>query len=207
MNMDVWGSWWSMFAAQITWLEFIAVVFGLLSVWYARAQNILVFPTGIISVLIYVYICLEAKLYADMGINAYYFAMSVYGWVYWTSRKGQGAGEIVPVSWNTGKEWLMSLSLLMLSFLLIFWVLRDFTDSDVPLFDALTTSFAFVAMLLMARKKIENWHAWIITDALSIPLYIYKGLWLTSFQYFVFLILAVMGLITWQRQYRNHKHS
>jgi nicotinamide mononucleotide transporter len=206
MNMDDWASWWLMFTAQITLLECIAVLFGLMSVWYARAQNILVFPTGIVSVVIYVYICLEAKLYADMGINAYYFVMSVYGWMYWTRGRANPKG-VVPISWNSRREWMLSLSTLLISFLLIFWILRTFTDSDVPGFDALTTSFAFVAMLLMARKKIENWHAWIITDALSIPLYIYKGLWLTSFQYFVFLILAVMGLITWQRQYKNQKHS
>jgi nicotinamide mononucleotide transporter len=206
MNMEIWATWWQAFAEQITWLEFTAVVFGLLSVWFARAQNIWVFPTGIISVAIYVYICLGAKLYADMGINAYYFIMSVYGWIYWT--RGDATSKVqVQVSWNTQKEWFLSLITLLGSFLLIFWVLQDFTDSDVPAADALTTSFAFVAMLLMARKKIENWHAWIITDALSIPLYLYKGLWLTSFQYFVFLIIAVMGLRTWQKQYREQKEA
>jgi nicotinamide mononucleotide transporter len=192
---------WSAGLEQMTWLEFTAVVFGLLSVWYARAENILVFPTGIISVLIYVYITLEYKLYADTGINAYYFIMSVYGWYFWSRAKGTKSTR--PISRNSPGEWLAGVVILLLSFVTIYWALSSFTDSDVPAWDALTTSFAFVAMLLMARKKIENWHAWIITDVLSIPLYIYKGLMLTAFQFFVFLILAVMGLLAWQKSYRQ----
>ncbi len=183
---------------QMTLLESTAVFFGLLSVWYSRLENILVFPTGIISVLIYVYICFGAKLYADVGINAYYFIMSIYGWYIWSRKDNHN--NFISISTNTSKEWLFSGVLLAGSFILIAYLLVNFTDSDVPLWDALTTSMAFVAMLLMAKKKIEHWIAWIFTNLLSIPLYFYKGLILTSFQFFVFLILAIMGYTRWRRE-------
>ncbi len=182
---------------QMTWLEAIAVLFGLLSVWFAKKENILVFTTGIVSVLIYVHICFGAKLYADMGINAYYFVMSVYGWFIW-SRKGVETVHI-PISKNSKLENVIALTLLLVSYFVIQYVLKTFTDSDVPHWDALTTSVAFAAMWMMAKKKVENWIAWIITDLISVPLYFYKGYILTSFQYLVFLGLAIAGLIAWQK--------
>lgn len=189
---------------QMTLLEATAVFFGLLSVWYSRLENILVFPTGIISVLIYVYICFGAKLYADVGINAYYFIMSIYGWYLWTRKDSNN--NFLPITTNSTKEWIISIATLIGSFILIAYSLINFTDSDVPYWDALTTSMAFVAMLLMAKKKIENWIAWIFTNLLSIPLYFYKGLMLTSFQFLIFLILAVMGFTKWRRELSIQKN-
>lgn len=183
--------------AQMTWLEAVAVIFGLASVWYARLENILVYPTGIISVIIYVYICAGAKLYADMGINAYYFVMSVYGWVVWS--KKVDPTHRIPISRNSLSENISSVIILVVSFFVLRYVLINYTDSDVPVWDSATTAIFFVAMWLMARKKIENWIAWIIADAVSIPLYFHKGLLLTSFQYLVFLILAIMGYIAWKK--------
>lgn len=182
---------------QTTLLEAIAVLFGLASVWYARKGNILVFPTGIVSVIIYVYICFGAKLYADMGINAYYFVMSVYGWYTWSQKSGR---RTIPIEKNSTMENIVSLAIFALSFFILRWLLIHYTDSDVPNIDALTTAIFFVAMWLMARKKLENWTAWIIADAISIPLYFYKGLLLTSAQYVVFLVLAIMGYITWRNE-------
>jgi nicotinamide mononucleotide transporter len=181
--------------AAMSWLEGIAVVFGLASVYYSMKENILVFPTGIVSTLIYVWICLQVKLYADMGINAYYFSMSIFGWYIWTNPKpGKTA---VPVTWLSKTGIFQSLSLWIFSYLVLYFVLINFTDSDVPYWDSFTTSSAFVGMWLMAKKKVENWIAWIITDLVSVPLYFYKGLVLTSFQFLVFTILAVLGLIAW----------
>lgn len=180
---------------EMTWLEAIAVFFGLASVFYSMKENILVFPTGIVSTLIYVWICLQVKLYADMGINAYYFIMSIYGWYIW-SRPKPGAAK-VPVTWLDKKGIMASLGLFLVSYAVLYFVLVTFTDSDVPYWDSFTTSSAFVGMWLMAKKKVENWIAWIVTDLVSVPLYIYKGLLLTSFQFLVFTILAVLGLIAW----------
>jgi nicotinamide mononucleotide transporter len=181
--------------AQMTWLEAIAVFFGIASVMYSIKKNILVFPTGMVSTLIYVYICLKYKLYADMGINAYYFGMSIYGWYLW-SKPSKESLEL-PVSWLSSMGQLQAVVLFVVSYLVLYLVLKNFTDSDVPYWDSFTTASAFVGMWLMAKKKVENWIAWIITDLVSVPLYLYKGLLLTSFQFLFFTVLAIIGLIQW----------
>ncbi len=183
--------------AEYSLLEVGGVFFGLISVIFAKKENILVFPSGIISVLIYIYLTFHARLYADMAINAYYFAMSIYGWYYWA--KKENGNEETPVSTNTRKEWIVTLAILVFSFILLQQVLLHLTDSDVPTIDALTTAIFFVGMQLMAKKKIENWIAWIIGDFISIPLYFYKGLVLTSFQFLIFFILAIAGYLSWKK--------
>jgi len=183
-------------AYQTTWLEAVAVFFGLASVWFSKQENILLYPTGIVSVLIYIYITWEYKLYADMGINGYYFIMSVYGWHHWTNAKDKPQ---IPITTNSKKEHAVSFLFLLGSYFLIRWVLMSFTDSDVPNWDAATTSFALVGMWLMAEKKLENWIAWIITDIISVPLYLYKGLPFTAFQFLVFTGLATWGFFSWKK--------
>jgi len=183
---------------QTTLIEVVAVVFGLLSVWYSMKVNILVYPTGIVSVLIYVYICYIAGLYADMGINAVYFVMSVYGWYNWT--RPHNDKSILSVTYATKKQNFIALSSTIASFFLIRYILVAYTDSNVPEIDAFTTAVFLIGMWLMAIKKVENWIYWIIGDIVSIPLYFYKGLVFTSFQYSVFLILAIIGYIAWRKE-------
>ncbi|MBN7809812.1 nicotinamide mononucleotide transporter [Algoriphagus sp. H41] len=187
---------------NMTWLEGIAVFFGIASVFYSMREHIWVYPTGLISTSIYVWICFEYKLYADMGINAYYFGMSIYGWYVWTHpREDQ---PVLPVTWLSGKGWGYSALLFAASYAVLSQVLARFTDSDVPYWDSFTTASAFVGMWLMAKKKVENWYFWLLTDLVSMPLYFYKGLVLTSFQYLVFTVLATMGLIAWVKSSRSH---
>ncbi len=178
-------------------IEWIAVVTGLLSVWCSMKENILVYPFGIVSVLIYVYLAFNYKLYADMGVNSYYFVMSVYGWYHWKDTGGER--DQIPVTKNNKHEWVITTGLLIGSFGILVFILWNFTDSDVPIWDALTTCFAITGMWLMARKKLENWIAWIITDIISIPLYFYKGLVLTSVQFFLFTLLALAGYLAWRK--------
>ena len=182
-------------------LEAIAVVFGILSVWFAKKENILVFPTGIISVLIYIYICFFAKLYADMGINFVYFVMSIYGWYMW-SRKDIET-HVLPISWCKLKDHVISAVMLIVFFIGLSYFLTNYTDSNVPIIDSATTSIFIVGMWLMARKKIENWIYWIIGDIISIPLYFYKDLALTSIQFSVFLILAILGFLEWRNKIKQ----
>lgn len=181
--------------------EFIAVIFGLLSVWYARKENVWVYPTGIINVLIYVYLCFHAGLYADMGINAFYFLMSVYGWYRWTHKDSES--HQLPISVLNKVQWLYSVVAVIVFFFIVKFLLVNYTDSTVPNFDSFTTALFIVAMWLMAVKKVENWIFWIIGDALVIPLFAYKGLAFTGIQYIVFLILAIMGLIEWRKRFNK----
>jgi nicotinamide mononucleotide transporter len=183
-----------------TWIEIIAVTFGLLSVWFAKKENILVYPTGIINVLIYVYLCYFAGLYADMGINAFYFVMSVYGWYNW-GRKDKEKHH-VPISKTTRVQLIICLVAFVIFFFILWYILHRFTDSVVPVWDSITTSLFIVSMWLMAIKKIENWLGWIIGDALVIPLFSYKGLVFTSFQYIAFLALAIAGYLEWKKKLR-----
>ncbi|MFP4469082.1 MAG: nicotinamide riboside transporter PnuC [Bacteroidales bacterium] len=188
-----------------TWLEAIAVFFGLLSVWYAKKENILVYPTGIISVLIYVYICFFAGLYADMGINFFYFIMSVYGWYKWTRKDRQD--NYIPIKWNSPQMQVYAVLASIAFFFLLRHVLSNYTDSTVPNWDAATTAIFIVGMWLMALKRIENWIYWIVGDLVSIPLYFYKGLVLTSFQFLVFLILAILGYMEWRHRIKLQKDA
>jgi nicotinamide mononucleotide transporter len=190
---------------QMTWLEGIAVFFGLLSVWYSLKRDILVFPTGIVSTVIFVYICFPAKLYADMSINVYYTAMSIYGWVLWTRKTDDK--DVLPVSYNSGIENMITLAFFVVSFAFWYFVLTQYTDSDVPLWDSLTTAIFIVGMWLMAKKKVENWIAWILGDLISVPLYFYKGLLLASVQFLVFTGIAVAGLIVWINDVKQQKGS
>ncbi|MCK9291373.1 MAG: nicotinamide riboside transporter PnuC [Bacteroidales bacterium] len=186
---------------QTSWIEVVAVFFGLLSVWYSTKVNILVYPTGIVSVLIYVYICFVVGLYADMGINVIYFLVSVYGWYNWL--RPTADQKQLPVRFNTRKMQWIGIIASVIFFAVISQILVNFTDSTVPYIDAFTTAVFIVGMYFMAEKKVENWIYWIIGDVVSVPLYFYKGLVFTSFQYLIFLILAVKGLIGWWKEANN----
>lgn len=188
-----------------SWFEAIAVLLGIASVWYARRENILVYPTGIVSVLIYVFICFNARLYADAGINLFYFGMSVYGWYNWT-RGGVNSTELLITKNNKVQQWTSVLYTFTAywAILGLIWLFnRDDTvymQSYVPWVDSFTTAVFLIGMLLMAKKKVENWVYWIIGDIVSIPLYFMKGLVFTSFQYTVFLVIAILGYIEWNRR-------
>ncbi len=184
-------------ARNLSPLEVGGVFFGLVSVLYERRGNVLLFPTGIISVLIYVYLCFHTKLYADMATNIYYFVVSIYGWYYWASR--DKSGKQPPVSRLTQKEVYAYLVILVLSFIVLYLLLKYFTDSNVPVADATTTAISFVGMILLSRKKIENWYAWMAANFISIPLYFYKGLVLTSFQFLIFFIISISGFLVWRK--------
>lgn len=188
-------------AYSTTWLEATGVIFGLLSVWYSKQEHIWVYPTGIISVSVYIYLTLQYGLYAETGINAYYFIMSVYGWYHWKDT-GDNRPQI-PITRNNWKENVISVVFFVASFGFIRWVLLEFTDSDVPTFDAFTTALALVGMWLMARKKLENWVAWIICDIASVPLYLYKGLAFTALQFLIFTGLATWGYFAWRQKLKG----
>lgn len=198
--------WWTNFVEQLlqtSWLEAIAVVAGIGSVWFSKQESILVYPVGIVSVLIYVYLAWVYQLYADSGVNFYYFVMSVYGW--WNWKHTNSDANQIPISRSDGKGHLINGFVFVASFVLLGFVLTKFTNSDVPMWDAFTTAAAITAMWLMAQKKIEHWIFWLICNLSSIPLYTYKGLPFTSFQFLIFTILSIMGWISWSRKLKELK--
>ncbi len=188
-------------------LEITAVVFGLLSVVFSKKNNILVFPTGMISTLIFVYLLYQWELLGDMMINAYYFIMSIYGWYIWTRK--DSAQHDTPISTTTLKEKRQSLLIFVATVIFVVTVYSVFNKFNqwTAYVDTITTAIFFVAMWLMAKRKIENWIYWIIGDMISIPLYFYKGLTFSSFQYIVFTILAILGYQEWKKIIKNEESS
>jgi nicotinamide mononucleotide transporter len=185
--------------AHLVALEMIAVVFGFLSVWYAQRENILVFPTGIISTGIFVYILLVFGLLGDMLINAYYFVMSVFGWYVWTRKVD--ATHFIPITRTSSREklWSALLFFAAITFVALVYLAFEKFDNWTAYVDTFTTAIFFVGMWLMAKKKLENWTYWIIGDIISVPLYLYKGLIFTSLQFFLFTLIAIYGYFTWKK--------
>ncbi len=188
-------------------LEVVAVVFGLLSVWYAKKDNILVFPTGIISTVIFVYLLYQWGLIGDMLINGYYFIMSIFGWHVWTRKVD--STHLTPITHTTVKEKKTAAIIFVLTIAFVFIIYQWFDrwNDWVAYVDTLTTAIFFVGMWLMAKKKIENWLFWIVGDLISVPLYLYKGYTFTSIQYLIFTIIAVYGYLEWKKIINNHNQG
>ena len=195
-------------------LEIIAMVFGILSVYFSVKKNIWVYPTGIISTALYVYILFVFGLLGDCMINVYYTVMSIYGWILWA--KNSEDHVHVEVSWATKKEWIYGSILFVLSLILVtvVYYYKPFIDNKFSMenvnlglyhldwanwLDVFTTSIFLVGMWFMAKRRIENWIFWIIGDFICIPMMIYKGLGITSVQYMVFTVMAFIGYFEWKK--------
>jgi|TARA_B100001741_G_scaffold97898_1_gene80149 nicotinamide mononucleotide transporter len=187
-------------------LEIFAVFFGFISVWFSKNNNVLVFPTGLINTSIFVYLLFKWELLGDMIINAYYFVVSIYGWYYWTRKNSNNDyTPISKVNYNDQKI-ILVISILSAIFVSLMYTVFNKWSGLVSYIDILTTSIFFAGMWLMARRKIESWIFWIIGDIISIPLYLYKGLTFTSFQYFIFTFIAIAGYYKWKSIY-NRKNQ
>lgn len=185
------------------WLEYIAVFAGIASVWFSRIENILVYPVGLISTIIYIYLSFKYHLLGEATVNFYYTIMSVYGWILWAKKNQQHEHAVVITSSST-KEWRNQLLFFAFFYVTIFIALtylkKGFAPGAIPWADALASGTAFTGMWLMARKKVESWYWWILTNIASIPLYFVKGLVFTSVFYFVLFIMAIFGLYEWNKR-------
>ena len=186
-------------------LEYIGVITGIASVWFSRNENILVYPVGLISTIIYIYISVKGNLLGEASVNIYYTIMSFYGWVIW-SKKDSTNNHLTIITVSDKKEWMKALLFFLAFYVAIFAVLtfaKKAFPAAIPWADSFASASAYTGMWLMAKKKLENWHWWLITDFASIPLYFVKGYVFTSFQFLVFLILAAMGLIEWKKRVKQ----
>ena len=210
-------------------LEATAAFFGILSVWYAKKEKILVYPTGIISTFLYIFICYRFVLYGDMIVNIYYTLMSIYGWYMW-SKVIDDAQHHIPISRTNFNDKLKAIGIFVFTSIFVIVVYRYYNvmpnnlgfsesvnyalenmfsgdlekfRSITPFIDTFTTGIFFAAMWLMANKKLENWTLWIIGDLASVPLYFVKGLGFTGIQYTIFLFLAIQGYFAWKKSLDN----
>lgn len=200
-------------------LEIIATLFGIISVFFSKNRNILVYPTGIISTFLYIYLFFNWGLYGETLINLYYTSMSIYGWILW-NKKTEEDNIHVEVEWATKYDYLKSIALFVATFIfiIILYHFRPIIDQAVPLkeinsltwnytivdfIDASLTGIFLIGMWLMAKRKIDSWIFWIIGDLVMVPLLLYKGYAISSFQYLFLTILAILGYIEWKKNYQS----
>jgi len=179
------------------WVELSGTLLGLAYLWFAVRQNIFAWVTGLLTSALYIYVFFASKFYADMGLQVYYVIISIYGWWNWKHGNIDEKNGDLQVS-KTGKNLWFKLAVVnLMAYAVISFVLINYTDSPLPYWDAFTTSISIVATWMLAKKKIEHWLIWVVADAVSMGLYIYKGLYLTTILFFVYTIMAIWGYYKW----------
>ena len=191
------------YETHIIGLEVAGIVFGLISSICSMRNSVWVYPTGIVSTLIFVYILLKFNLLGDTIINGYYFVMSIYGWYIWTRKVTPT--QTTPITKATKNDYTYSLGIFlstMLFIYIIYYVFEKF-EGWVSYIDILTTGLFFVGMWMLAKKKLENWLFLLMGNVISVPLYFYKGLTLSSFLYVIFVIISIFGYLAWKNILNN----
>jgi len=186
-------------------IELIGTVLGIVYVFFSIRQNILTWPTGLLSSLLYVWVFFVSKLYADMSLQIYYVVVSIYGWYEWMHGNKDDGKVTLEISRVTLKSGYLLTIISFVLFLLIWFVLKKYTDSPVPAADALATALSLVATWMLARKILEHWLVWIFVDTFSIGLFLYKELFPTVFLFIVYTIMAILGYSEWKKAYIKTK--
>ena len=185
------------------WLEYIAVFSGIVSVWFSRKENILVYPTGLINTIVYIYLSIKGSLLGEASVNLYYTIMSIYGWILWAKRNEQHE-HIIHITYSDKRWWNYQILFFAGFYVVIFISLtslkKNFAPAAIPWADAFASATAFTGMWLMTKKKVESWWWWIATNIASIPLYFVKHYVFTSVYYLILLVMAAFGLIEWRRR-------
>jgi nicotinamide mononucleotide transporter len=185
--------------------ELIAAALGFVAIYLQIKQNVWYWFVSIIMVSMYIYIYIDAKLYADMSLQVYYLAISFYGWYMWLFGSNVNHHKApLPVSVTSPPLRGLLLVISIILFFITAWFLKYFTDSDLPYWDSFTTSLSFVATWMLARKKVENWLIWIVVDAVSVGIYIYKELYPTAVLFAFLTVLAVVGYRMWKKDMVLH---
>ena len=189
---------------QTSWLELIAVIAGIASVWYSRKESILVYPIGLINTIIYIYLSFKGHLLGEASVNLYYTLMSLWGWYLWTRVDPNKKTIILQITKSNSRDWINQILFFLAFYFTLYFSLtylkKEFAPEAIPWADALASAAAYTGMWLMAKKKVESWIWWIITNVASIPLYFIKGYTFTSVQFIVLLVLAIAGLKSWTQK-------
>jgi nicotinamide mononucleotide transporter len=182
-------------------LEILGAVTGIIYLWLEYRASIYLWIVGIIMPAIYIYVYYNSGLYANLGINVYYLLVALYGWLMWRyGGKGKQAESTeLPIIRTPRKHYLPLIATAVVAFGIIVWVLRDYTDSDVPYLDGFTTSLSIVGMWMLARKYIEQWWVWFTVDVVSVGLYLYKDLYYLAVLYIVYVVVAFFGYRKWKQ--------
>ena len=182
-------------------LEIVASLLGLISVWLTTKQNIWCWPIGIIMVSAYAFIFYEARLYSDLMLQLVYVVMQFYGWYYWIY--GNKNSEELKVTKLSSQQIMMWTIVLIVGSIVLGWLMKKYTNADLPYWDATTTAMSLIAQWLMTKKIIENWILWIVADVLYVGVYFYKHLYPTTVLYAVFIALCFLGLRDWKKELKT----
>ncbi|HEV2355663.1 MAG TPA: nicotinamide riboside transporter PnuC [Puia sp.] len=200
---------WQQFVADLghtTWLEFVAVLSGIGSVWLSRIENIWVYPTGLLNTIIYIYLSFKSSLFGEASVNFYYTVVSIYGWILW-ARRNEQRRYVLQISFSSRRQWAQEFAFFGFFYALVYFALTylktGFAPLAIPWADAFASGTAYTGMWLMAKKKVESWYWWIATNIASIPLYFVKHYVVTSLYYVILLVLAVAGLAEWRRRVKT----
>lgn len=190
-------------------IEIFGAILGLLYIFFSIRQSILTWPTGLFTSLLYVFVFYQTKFYADMGLQVYYVFISIYGWYNWQSgsSKNHQVHDQVPVKQTPLRLILVLMITSVLIFLVLWYILAGFTDSDVSVMDSITTALSIVATWMLAKKYIEHWLVWIFVDAVSAGLYIYKELWPTTILFLVYTVMAFAGWHEWKKDLNKVEYA
>ncbi|HSO88952.1 MAG TPA: nicotinamide riboside transporter PnuC [Draconibacterium sp.] len=184
-------------------IELLGAILGILYIVFSIRQNILTWPTGLLTSLLYIIVFFKSGLYAAMSLQGYYVVISIYGWFFWLRGKNSDSKSVLAVRFTKKKLWIKIGTVSILIYSLILIILLKFSDSDVPFLDSLTTSLSIVATWMLAKKYIEHWIIWIFVDAVSSGLYIYKNLWPTVVLFMVYTVMAFLGYIEWKKDLKT----
>ena len=208
-----WNIIWEQFIAGLKatgWVEYIAVISGIVSVWFSKKENVLVYPVGLINTIFYTWLSFKGHLLGEASVNLYYTVMSLYGWYLWT-RKDRNHIPKLHITFSNGREWLHQLAFFAAFYIAIYFSLvflkKSFAEGAIPWADAFASASAYTGMWLMARKKVESWYWWLITNIASVPLYFVKGYVMTSVYYLILIGMAVAGLSEWYKKAKQTEYA
>ncbi|RYE17169.1 MAG: nicotinamide riboside transporter PnuC [Sphingobacteriaceae bacterium] len=196
-------NWLQLFVEQLKetgWLQWVAVFFGVAEVLLAKRNNVLLYPAGLIGTALSIVLLLEARLYAETLLNLYYIVMSIYGWWFWMKKRNEPP---VPITHTTRKEWLICALIIFGGWGILYFVLKTYTPSTVPISDAFVSSTAWAGTWLLAKRKIENWLVLNLSNLFAVPLLFYKDLPLFALLTIFLFVVAIFGYADWRKIYRQ----
>lgn len=197
INLSYWIGLFKDQISQTSWIEWLAVGFGVAEVLLARANKVALYPAGLVATLLSVYLFIRSGLYAESLLNIYYIVMSIYGWWHWVRKKHLPP---VKITFTDKKEWLVTMIIAGGGFGILYFILKNFTPSTVPLYDAFVSAVAWAGMWLLAKRKVENWILLNISNSVAIPLLFYKHLALYAALTIFLFVIAVQGYFAWRKQ-------
>lgn len=189
----------SLFGFQFSLLDLIGTILGFLYLWLEFKTSVWMWVVGCIMPAIYIVVLYQAGIYADCGMEIYYFLAGIYGLIIWLRGKTED-GSTIAISSTPRKLYVWLALIFLVLFVAIAVFLRELTDSRVPYIDSFTTSLSIIAMWMLSRKYIEQWWVWFVVDAFSSGLYIYKGVYGRSILYAVYTVMAIYGYYNWKKK-------